>query len=71
MLPAFSRSQSVQSPAHVRLAPPHAGLRLDSGRLFKGAEETSRGSPVKNTSGRGDEGFRLSAINAIPREYHA
>ncbi|AAN80506.1 hypothetical protein HMPREF1621_03781 [Escherichia coli A25922R] len=25
----------------------------------------------ENTSGRGDEGFGLFAINAIPREYHA
>ncbi|GHL33387.1 hypothetical protein ECZU26_42120 [Escherichia coli] len=43
MLPAFSRSQSVQSPAHVRLAPLHAGLRLDSGRLFKGAKKPVAG----------------------------
>lgn len=46
------------------------GLRLDSGRLFKGAKK-----PVavagENTSGRSDEGSGLSAINAIPREYHA
>ena len=39
----FPESQSVQSPAHVRLAPPHARLRLDSGRLFKGAKKPVAG----------------------------
>ncbi|MFP1495766.1 hypothetical protein ACLB1Q_04220 [Escherichia coli] len=46
------------------------GLRLDSGRLFKGAKKPLRVAGEK-PSGRGNEGFGLSAINAIPREYHA
>ena len=38
---------------------------------IEGVEKCCQRFPGENTSGRSDEGSGLSAINAIPREYHA
>ncbi|QED68280.1 hypothetical protein FTV94_15665 [Escherichia coli] len=60
----------MQSPAHVRFAPPHAVCGWTAVGCLKARRNQSRVAG-ENTSGRSDEGSGLSAINAIPREYHA